>query len=149
MSPSHAPLQPGYAYPFTGGGLAAPSTLPTLLRGVAQNADGSPQVGATVSVDALKTGYLIDASGQFVFVIPGTPPPAQVAVSIETSGPLNVAVKEGATNVVPQTVLIGSVPNAVAGTTCRWQERSSRSTSHPMATGEWYCRLATPAGSKR
>ena len=39
-------LEPGYAYPFAGGGLTAPGVAPTLLRGVLESYDGTGQAGA-------------------------------------------------------------------------------------------------------
>lgn len=116
------PLRPGYAYPFAGGGLTAPSTTPTLLRGVVQNYDGSGQAGATIAVSAgaATLGYLTDATGQFVVVIPD-PPPASVSVTITTAGGAttlpDLAITAATTTVVPQTMLAGRVVTTVLGAT--------------------------------
>jgi hypothetical protein len=116
-------LQPGYAYPFAGGGLSAPTAAPTLLRGTLQSFDGTGQAGATVALTAgaYTAQYLTDASGQFVLVIPD-PVPATVSLAITDAGGAktslpNLAVSAGTTTVVPQTVLAGRVVSTVVGGT--------------------------------
>jgi hypothetical protein len=118
-------LQPGYAYPFGGGGLAASSAAPTLLRGALQNVDGSGQAGATVAVSGgtYSGQYLTDASGQFVLAIPDPAPPT-VAVDIAyadgtTTSLPNVTITPGVTNALPQTVLTGRVITTALGATVR------------------------------
>jgi hypothetical protein len=118
-------LQPGYAYPFGGGGLAASVAAPTLLRGTLQNVDGTGQAGATVAVSGgtYSGQYLTDASGQFVLAIPDPVPPAvsvDIAYADGTKASLpNVAVTPDATTVIPQTVLTGRVVSTALGATVR------------------------------
>jgi hypothetical protein len=116
-------LQPGYAYPFGGGGLAAANAAPTLVRGTLQNPDGTGQARATVTLTAgaYNAQYLTDPSGQFVLVIPD-PVPGSVALQIAyadgTTAKLpDIAVTPGAATVIPQTVLMGRVVSPVRGGT--------------------------------
>jgi hypothetical protein len=114
-------LQPGYSYPFGGGGLAAPLTQPTLVRGVLQSLDGTGQAGAEIAVSAgaATVRYLTDSSGQFVVVVPEPAPDAvSVAITDAQGNKItlpDVAIAPGATTVIPQTVLTGRVESAVLG----------------------------------
>jgi hypothetical protein len=116
-------LQPGYAYPFGGGGLSAANAGPTLVRGTLQNPDGTGQAGATVTLTAgaNTAEYLTDPSGQFVLVVPD-PVPGTVALQIAyadgtTANLSGIAVTAGATTAIPQTVLTGRVVSSVPGGT--------------------------------
>lgn len=134
-------LQPGYAYPFGGGGLSAPTAAPTLLRGTFERYDGTGQAGATVALTAgaYTAQYLTDASGQFVLVIPD-PVPATVSLVITDAGAgktslPKVAVSAGTTTVVPQTVLTGRVVSTVLGGTV--QLSSPSVAVNVAADGTW------------
>jgi hypothetical protein len=143
-------LQPGYAYPFGGGGLAAANAAPTLVRGTLQRITGAGQAAATVVLTAGAYGgqYVTDASGQFVLVVPD-PVPATVALEIayadgtKTSLP-GIAVISGTTTVIPQTVLMGRVVSAVRGATV---QLSSPAVSVGVAPdGTW--QMVLPPGQK-
>lgn len=116
-------LEPGYAYPFGGGGLAAANAAPTLVRGTLQSVTGAGQAGATVvlTAGAYIAQYVTDASGQFVLVVPD-PVPGSVALDIAYADGTrtslsNISVAPGTTTVIPQTVLTGRVVSTVRGAT--------------------------------
>lgn len=114
-------LQPGYAYPFSGSGLAAPAAAPTLLRGTVQSFDGAGQAGVAVAVTAGANvvQYVTDASGQFVLVIPDPAPPSVTVDMTDAGGSkttlANIALTPGTTTAIPQTVLTGRVLSTVTG----------------------------------
>lgn len=146
-------LQPGYAYPFGGGGLAASNAAPTLLRGTLQNVDGSGRPGATVAATGgtYSGQYLTDASGQFVLAIPDPVPPSvtvDIAYSDGTTASLpNIAITPGATTALPQTVLTGQVVATALGATVRLSAPARTVRVAPNGTWRMFLPLDQKAAS--
>jgi hypothetical protein len=142
------PLQPGYAYPFAEGGLTAPGTAPTLLRGALQSFDGTGQAGTTVAVTigASTLKYLTDSTGQFVLVLPDPVPPSASVDITDSAGNQttvpNVALSPGGTAVLPQTVLTGRVVTTVIGAIV--QLKTPPATVGVAPDGSW--RIVLPPG---